>query len=131
MQLNLFNTKDTFKNSDGTTQVCKLCLKELDIALFHNRISNKSGLDTRCKTCFSEDAKLRKELRQKYAKVKPDNCECCDTPHRKSLVIDHDHDTLEFRGWLCESCNLGIGLLGDTIAGTEKALTFLRKHYER
>ena len=107
MQLNLFNIKDTFKDSDGTTQVCKLCLKELDIALFHNRISNISGIDTRCKTCFKKDT------------------------DRKSLVVDHDHDTLEFRGWLCESCNLGIGLLGDTVAGTEKALTFLRKHYER
>ena len=36
-----------------------------------------------------------------------------------------------FRGWLCRSCNVGIGQLGDQIDGVEKALTYLRKHNER
>ena len=29
-------------------------------------------------------------------------------PGRESLVLDHDHDTGDFRGWLCVGCNTGI-----------------------
>ena len=131
MQLNLFTLDNSYKELVGLTQVCKICSKEKDLSLFHKHSGNLTGIDRRCKTCFKKDGKLRKELREKYAHVKPDNCDCCGIPHRKSLVVDHDHSTLKFRGWLCESCNLGIGLLGDDIESTEKALTYLRKHYER
>ena len=37
-------------------------------------------------------------------------------------VIDHDHDTGEFRGWLCNNCNTGLGAMGDTIEGLERAI---------
>jgi hypothetical protein len=46
------------------------------------------------------------------------------------LNLDHCHDTKMFRGWLCRSCNTGIGSLGDDIGGLEKALVYLRNHYE-
>jgi Recombination endonuclease VII len=58
----------------------------------------------------------------------PDNCECCD---RKLEVgkfhLDHDHATGAFRGWLCNRCNLGIGQLGDSSEGLERALAYLRR----
>lgn len=43
-------------------------------------------------------------------------CDCCgiaeaDLPIR--LVIDHNHRTGDFRGFLCNNCNRGIGLLSD------------------
>ena len=42
---------------------------------------------------------------------KPDHCEIC---HRSSpLVADHDHQTNKFRGWLCRTCNMGLGMFGD------------------
>jgi hypothetical protein len=56
-----------------------------------------------------------------------DNCgdEC------EKLVVDHDHHTGELRGLLCYSCNVGIGLLGDSLDGLERAMCYLRGHYER
>lgn len=42
--------------------------------------------------------------------------------------VDHDHDTGIFRGWICNRCNLGIGLLGDSIEGLRRALTYLETH---
>jgi hypothetical protein len=34
-------------------------------------------------------------------------CQCCGaSAHR--LLLDHDHDTGEFRGWVCDSCNIGM-----------------------
>ena len=57
----------------------------------------------------------------------PDVCNCCGKPSHKSLVVDHCHETLKFRGWLCETCNHGIGKLGDNIEGVQKALDYLRR----
>tara|TARA_A200000159_G_C7239023_1_gene303691 strand:+ start:39 stop:185 length:147 start_codon:yes stop_codon:yes gene_type:complete len=47
------------------------------------------------------------------------------------MVCDHDHNTLKFRGWICDPCNMGIGKLGDDLEGIEKALAYLKGHYER
>lgn len=45
----------------------------------------------------------------------PDRCESC--ARIAKLRLDHDHVTGEFRGWLCNQCNTGLGLLGDDIIG--------------
>lgn len=47
---------------------------------------------------------------------------CCST---KTLVIDHDHSTGEVRGLLCQNCNRGMGLLGDTKESITKVLRYL------
>jgi hypothetical protein len=57
---------------------------------------------------------------------KPLTCEACDAGGRQ-MHLDHDHTTGAFRGWLCNRCNLGLGHLGDTIAGVERALAYLRR----
>jgi hypothetical protein len=43
------------------------------------------------------------------------------------LACDHDHQTGEFRGWLCKNCNTGLGLLGDSIAGVRSMLAYLTR----
>ena len=40
--------------------------------------------------------------------------------------VDHDHDSGSIRGLLCNQCNQGIGLLGDTEEGIFKALQYLQ-----
>jgi len=42
-------------------------------------------------------------------------------------VLDHDHDTGRFRGWLCESCNKGIGFMREDIEAILSAADYLRK----
>lgn len=56
-------------------------------------------------------------------------CGCCrkKAETSRSLVVDHGHGTGgKIRGLLCYSCNSGIGLLGDTEEGVQRALDYLR-----
>lgn len=52
-------------------------------------------------------------------------CEICDTT--KDLVYDHDHDTMEFRGVLCRSCNRHLGGLGDNLKSILRVVEYLNK----
>ena len=44
------------------------------------------------------------------------------------LSVDHCHTTGTIRGLLCQKCNTGIGLLGDTHTSLLKALEYLEPH---
>jgi hypothetical protein len=76
-----------------------------------------------CKECFNYSKRIVSELK-KTAPPKTIACECCGTTN-KELVFDHCHESLTFRGWLCRSCNLGIGHLGDNLSGVTKAINYL------
>lgn len=57
----------------------------------------------------------------------PVRCEICGAKgtRAKSLCIDHDHTTGEFRGWLCSKCNSGLGMLGDSEKSLRAAVRYL------
>lgn len=57
----------------------------------------------------------------------PALCECCGQPNRRAMALDHCHATGKFRGWLCDSCNMGLGKLGDTVDALERALAYLKR----
>lgn len=42
-----------------------------------------------------------------------------------NLSVDHNHKTGDVRGLLCNQCNCGLGLLGDTEKSIEKVLVYL------
>lgn len=55
-------------------------------------------------------------------------CGICFKPiehNRKSLNVDHDHETNEVRGILCSSCNTGLGRFGDSVEGLKRAIYYL------
>ncbi len=57
----------------------------------------------------------------------PETCEACGSPPGKQIMnIDHCHTTGKFRGWLCGSCNRGLGQFKDSIERMEKAIAYLR-----
>jgi hypothetical protein len=50
---------------------------------------------------------------------------------RPAIHVDHDHDSGEFRGLLCGQHNMGLGLLGDTLAGLRAGVTYLERFETR
>jgi hypothetical protein len=57
----------------------------------------------------------------------PSHCEKCSRLSKRALCLDHCHVTKKFRGWLCDDCNLGLGLLGDGENGILQMLEYLRR----
>lgn len=52
-------------------------------------------------------------------------CKICSKLVAK-LVVDHDHVTGAVRGLLCITCNVGVGMLRDSIETLESAIVYLR-----
>ena len=62
-------------------------------------------------------------------------CAICETTEvqRKGHThfhVDHNHDTGEVRGLLCDLCNRGLGYFKDDDKLLNKAVNYLRKHNE-
>lgn len=60
------------------------------------------------------------------SRAQNDLCAIC-RKKPKRMVVDHDHDTKEIRGLLCDGCNSGLGNLGDSTAGLRRALNYLER----
>lgn len=112
-------------------KICVKCGKRKNKKSFPKHIRYKDGFDTRCKKCVKSASKIRNKL-HKTSPPKPETCPICSRfpenfkkPNKWHL--DHDPDTKKFRGWLCETCNMSLGLLGDNISGIISALNYLLK----
>ena len=66
---------------------------------------------------------------EKLKEAQESRCAICGEPPRTpSLHVDHDHDTGEVRGLLCDRCNRGLGQFQDDPDIVEKAALYLRQH---
>jgi hypothetical protein len=136
MQLDLFEDDPT---PEGNTELieCPTCKESKPISEYYTTIIlsgalNMSGARRKCKPCYRKNMKLTYQLKKDnpYPHKNP-TCECCGTKSDKEVLnLDHCHDGETFRGWLCRSCNIGIGALGDNIEGLEKAMAYLRSKDE-
>jgi hypothetical protein len=57
-------------------------------------------------------------------RVRPDNCEICDSSEYK-IVFDHCHVGGQFRGWICDQCNKVLGLIKDSVVVLSKMIDYL------
>lgn len=66
------------------------------------------------------------KLRAMYEDQKG-KCPICTTGiELMSSALDHNHETGEFRGLLCSTCNRGLGMLRDSITNLRRAIKYLQ-----
>lgn len=128
MTTNIFSLLGIEDESNIHTKACIYCNEEKHVSEFPKHSHYKDNLDSRCKSCIKTHTRLRTELHKK-APTKPEVCECCGKVPEK-WCLDHDHQTHEFRGWICDKCNTGIGKLGDNLDGLYNAVKYLQKFYD-
>lgn len=103
---------------------CRLCKRVLPESSYRVRKDRSNYRIKSCRKCERVESETLLSL-HKTAPPKPVFCECCGK--EKPLQLDHCHKTVSFRGWLCNTCNQGIGKLGDNIEGLEMAIRYLRR----
>lgn len=110
-------------------KICTYCGKRKNKKSFPKHKHFADNLDARCRTCIKKHSRIRTRL-HKEAPPKPEFCECCKKVPIK-WVLDHDHKTDDFRGWICDKCNTGIGKLGDDLNGVVNAVNYLIKYMNK
>jgi hypothetical protein len=118
----------------SVTKKCSGCGIVKPLRGFYPNRSINSGFGARCKACIKE-GNLNKILlkhnltKDDYKKMLSDQnelCAICHVDEGKTLCIDHDHVTNKVRGLLCNRCNKGLGLLGDSLDSINSALSYLK-----
>lgn len=134
---------------------CKDC--NIELTEF-NKVYLALRQKNRCKTCYNEHQKIwrinnpssrsrttrQNKIVSKYgitlqkfdemARSQGGVCAACRSPNNiegRELTVDHDHITGEIRGLLCHSCNLVLGLVGDSLERLLDLHEYLRNHQEK
>lgn len=120
-------------------KVCNVCHRLLDTEEFPLNQTGKNDRPIRrssCKDCRKEIDKTQMSTseRELWLPHKPDmeifECPVCHkitVPGLTSkVVLDHDHDTGKGRGWICDSCNTGLGRFKDDPDLLTNAMAYLK-----
>lgn len=125
-----------------SSKICNNCKENKPIEDFYIvKKRQKSTVYHICKLCCSTKKKSDHydyyrdyELRAKYGitietyrlecEKRANKCDIC-TNQVGSLHVDHCHKTGKIRGYLCGSCNRGIGLLKESIEVLQNAIEYL------
>jgi hypothetical protein len=105
---------------------CRYCNEVKDITEFPFFSTSTAGRKNTCKCCTQKLKKVRAELKLQYPPPEPGLCPICHQ-FTDVWILDHCHFTDAFRGYICNSCNLGIGRFNDDIELLERAITYLKK----
>ena len=141
-QLELFNSNESIRPAD-VTKTCVKCNHVKPLTSFKGNWHRKDGSKSYgniCNECSNDQQKAVRKLKESTSY--PPNNYCCpicnissedlknkiDADNRafnRAWVLDHDHETKKFRGWLCNKCNSALGWLNDDINYVRRALNYL------
>ena len=142
-QLELFNSNKSIR-PDAVTKPCVKCNNVKPLTSFGSNWRRTDGSKSYMNVCSEcTYASQRIVLKLKETTPPPPDNYCCpicnsssedlknkiDTAYqaynRGSWVLDHDHSSGKFRGWLCNKCNSALGWLQDDINYVRRALNYL------
>jgi hypothetical protein len=133
-----FDVKKTGDNY--SKKICNICHKLISTELFDRNQNNinRSVRRPSCQQCRQEiDGKSpnSQEIRQwlknnPKPNQEPFECPICGKRTIAGVTskvdLHHDHRTGKVRGWICDSCNTGIGRFKDDTAVLKKAIQYVQ-----
>ena len=140
---NDFEILDVKRTGDAfSKKICNVCNKLKRTTEFDKNQNGKNNRPVRrpsCKSCrvIMEGVDVSKADRIEWNKKKPENepFECPICKKRSiagvncKVVLEHDHRTGKPGGWICDSCNTGLGRFKDEVGVLKSAIAFLEKNY--
>lgn len=102
---------------------CK-CIKAIEEFPFFS--TSEAGRKNTCKECSKRLSILRRKLREANPPPPAGNCPICNN-YTKYWILDHCHFNNSFRGYICNSCNLGLGKFNDDMTLLKNAIEYLTK----
>jgi hypothetical protein len=102
-----FRVKRTYK------PYCTACSNKHQLVIYYLKKANPIPDNHRCPVCDKSADELETDGGKHVGKIV--------TPWR----LDHDHFTGQFRGYLCNNCNIGLGRFKDDPALLNKAIAYV------
>lgn len=135
-----FETFDVKQTGDAySKKICNVCHKLLDTNEFAKNQNGKNNRSVRrpsCGKCREQlegvdvPPKIKKEWSKKKPQDVPFQCPICAKRTiagvTSKIVLDHNHRNGKVRGWVCDSCNTGIGRFKDDVGLIKRAIKFLK-----
>ena len=134
---------DVYKTGKGyNSKICNRCFVLKPIDEFEKNQKDSKGRTVRRPSCLkcrqdidrrpmtSREAKEAKRFRPKKGTLWqcPICRKMCIVGVNVKVVADHDHNAGRSRGFLCESCNTGLGRFKDDANILRNAIAYLREH---
>ena len=98
---------------------------------------NREKILAQRKSTYDPESRRERTLRENYNMSVNDyfdmlnsqggGCAICSTcpPQGSPLKVDHNHDTGEVRGLLCQNCNIGLGHFKDSPSLLYRGIAYL------
>lgn len=120
---------------EAKPRICKGCGRLLPIDAFER--NRPDVWRSECKECRASKkaipSKVRREYEAKHPRPKIGEefyCRVCDrtivVQRNRDVNLDHDHETGDIRGWICNRCNTGIGNLRESVSILRRAIKWIK-----
>jgi Zn ribbon nucleic-acid-binding protein len=104
-------------------------------------INKKNDIRNDCDDCRKKSSKVVKKLKEEHPLPNIDTYRCAiceknrneiqgfksNSIKKHPFVLDHNHETGEFRGWICDYCNVGLSRFFDNADILKKAIKYLTR----
>lgn len=120
---------------EAKPKYCKDCGRFLPIEAFER--NRPSVWRSECRECRASKKPILREVRRAYETKNPRPeigsefyCIVCDrtiiVEKNRDVNLDHNHETGEIRGWICNRCNTGIGNLRESPSILRRAIRWIK-----
>lgn len=128
-----YSRKPQYPRQTNGTKKCNKCLIEKHVSNFHTNNINNDGLSLYCNICRSRQRRKRTHnlSLEQVNEIYTTKLICCGICGKRLCIhdththIDHNHKTFVVRGFLCQKCNLAIGLANDNTESLRKSAEYL------